>query len=182
MCSNIIISYVSHEVGWGIINILISEAQTHHRAAITDRRKNSDLFELFIAKSWMPWTVCVYGWWGNLLLDSYFQKLEPTPIAELVKNLPALQIPGSGRSTWGGNGNPLLAWEFLLGKSHERRSLESSSHRVAKSQTRLSMRMNKWKWNVFPTLEMGDFSKKREFREIIISWRIKILIKLFLEY
>ena len=29
---------------------------------------------------------------------------------------------------------------------------------------------------------MGDFSKKREFGEIIISGRIKILIKLFLEY
>ena len=91
MCGNIIISYVSHELGWGITNILTSEAQTGHRAAITGRRKNSNLFELFIAKCWMPWTVCVYGCWGILLLDSYFQKLVPTLMAQLVKNLPAMQ-------------------------------------------------------------------------------------------
>ena len=39
----------------------------------------------------MPWTVCVYGCWGILLLDSYFQKLVPTLMAQLVKNLPAMQ-------------------------------------------------------------------------------------------
>ena len=44
------------------------------------------------------------------------------PVAQMVKNLPAIHVPGLGRSPGKGNGNPLLPREF-----HGQRSLAGYS-------------------------------------------------------
>ena len=59
----------------------------------------------------------------------------------MVKNLPANEedegsIPGSGRSSGGGNGNPLQY--SCLGNPMGRGTWQATVHGVAKSQTRLS--------------------------------------------
>ena len=65
-------------------------------------------------------------------------------VAHLVKNLTdnsgntreAALIPGSGRSSGEGNGQPTPV--FLPKESHGLRGLVGYSHKVAKSRTRLS--------------------------------------------
>ena len=59
------------------------------------------------------------------------------PGDSMVKNLPdnaVDSIPGSGRSPWGGNGNPLQC--SCLGNSRDRGAWQATDHRVAKSSTR----------------------------------------------
>ena len=58
------------------------------------------------------------------------------PVAQMVKNLPAMQeslIPGLGRSSGGGNGNPLQY--SCLENSIDREALWATVHGVAKSRT-----------------------------------------------
>ena len=60
----------------------------------------------------------------------------------MVKNLPANTrdtgpIPGLGRSSGGGNGNPLQY--SCLGNPMDRGAWQAMAHEVRKSQTRLSM-------------------------------------------
>ena len=63
------------------------------------------------------------------------------PVGSLVKNMPEIagdvfSIPGSGRSSGGGNSNPL---EYsCLGNSVDTGAWWTEVHAVAKSQTRLS--------------------------------------------
>ena len=64
-------------------------------------------------------------------------------MAQWVKNLPAMQetgnadsIPGSGRSSRGGNGNPLQY--SCLGNPMDRGARQAIVHGVAKNQTQLS--------------------------------------------
>ena len=60
-------------------------------------------------------------------------------MAQWIKNIPAMQetqadvslIPGSGRSTGVGHGNPLQ----YSGKSHGRRSLRATIYGIVKCQT-----------------------------------------------
>ena len=70
-----------------------------------------------------------------------------SPVAQSVKNLPAVQethrsegdlgsIPGSGRSRGGGNGNPLQY--SCLGNPMDRGAWWATVRGVTKSQTRLS--------------------------------------------
>ena len=67
------------------------------------------------------------------------------PVAQMVKNLPANagkakdkgSIPGSGRSSGEGNGNLLQC--SCLENSIDRGAWRVTIHRVAESQTRLSM-------------------------------------------
>ena len=61
------------------------------------------------------------------------------PVAQMVKNLPAMQeslIPGLGRSSGGGNGNPLQY--SCLENSIDREALWATVHGVTKSWTQLS--------------------------------------------
>ena len=86
----------------------------------------------------MPWTVCVYGWWGNLLVDSCFQKLVPTLMAQLVKNLPAMQEtckrhgfdPWVRQIPWRGKWQPTL--EFLSGKSQGQTTRQATVYGVVR--------------------------------------------------
>ena len=80
------------------------------------------------------------------------------PIAQMVKNLPAVQetwvqslgsIPGSGRSPGGGNGN-LLQYSCLE-NSMNRRDWSATVHGISKSQMRLSTH-TQYRWDCFQEL------------------------------
>ena len=64
------------------------------------------------------------------------------PIAQMVKNLPAMKglIPGSGRSPGAGNGNPLPY--TCLENSMDRGAWRATVHGVTKSRNQLSARNN----------------------------------------
>ena len=66
---------------------------------------------------------------------------EDLPGGSVVKNPPAkagdpVLIPGSGRSTAEGNGNPF--WYSCLKNSMDRGAWQTTVHGIAKSQTQLS--------------------------------------------
>ena len=121
------------------------------------------IYEPFPAKSWnrkdKHSDIKIYSWFSHklpLTLRSIFPEaniLKSNPpfgypqaplgaflVAQMVKNLPAVQvdpasIPGSGRSSGGRQGRPLLS--SCLGNPMDRGAWWATVHEVTKSRTRL---------------------------------------------
>ena len=79
--------------------------------------------------------------WLSFPIKQKFLKKLASLVAQVVKNLPAMQetqslIPELGRSPGEGNGNPLQY--SCLENSTDRETSESTVYGVTKSQTRLS--------------------------------------------
>ena len=103
-----------------------------------------------ISLSIMP-SRCIYCVRKDIILFLWLNKIplynipEASQVALLLKNLPANagdkrdpgSVFGSGRSPWGGNGNPLQ--NFCLENPTDRGALRAIVHRVTKNQTQLKL-------------------------------------------